>query len=538
MRRFCCSRIACFGLAAIGLCSVAFSASPLVLHEAAILAASNGGETDQFGVAVDIDGDTAVVGAPLENSGSGVVYVYERDEGGAGNWGLIATLSDASGSGIFGRAVAIDGDIVAVGAPFGNSFAGAAYVFSRNQGGANEWGLVKTLLPDDPLFLIVPQQFGFSVDVSGNRVVVGSPLNLLGIPAGSVYVFSKDLGGADNWGQETRLTTDGTAIPDWFPLTVSITDDPQSGDVYVCVATPGESNGIAHLFERSSVTSQWEEKPVLHPSDVTGQPNNTFGASISLDGGRLAVGADRHDETGVVYIFERGDGASGTWQETTKLLPLDAFGFDRFGFALRLDGDRLAIGAHQEDGSVDNLGVAYVFERDSTGSGDWDQLAKILAVSPAVDDQLGSSVAVSGDTVLLGAPADAIFGGDDEGFALIFEVSGATVGFESKVGALALLEDAANETIDLATAFSGLGDPDPTYSILLSSSFTNLTGLGQDLFAANLDNGRNELVLDFTADAYGFGNVVVLAETSTSELFQASFLFELLSVNDEPTADF
>ena len=124
------------------------SAEAALLSEVKKLLASDGASGDQFGRSVAINGGTAVVGANREDAGgsnAGAAYIFQRDEGGVGNWGEVAKLlaSDAQASDEFGFSVAVSGDTAVVGASdedAGGGDAGAAYVFQRDEGGADNWG--------------------------------------------------------------------------------------------------------------------------------------------------------------------------------------------------------------------------------------------------------------------------------------------------------------------------------------------------------------------------------------------------------------
>ena len=164
-------------------------AEAALLTEVRELLAPHGQADDRFGGDVAVSGDTAVVGASREDGGgsdAGAAYVFRRDQGGAGIWGEVTklTASDAQAGDFFGNSVAISGDTVVVGAyeegtgtvgafeeGAGGISAGAAYVFQRDQGGADNWGEVKKLAASDTQAF---DQFGISVAVSGDTAVVGA----------------------------------------------------------------------------------------------------------------------------------------------------------------------------------------------------------------------------------------------------------------------------------------------------------------------------------------------------------------------------
>ncbi len=157
------------------------------LHEIRKLLASDAQAYDYFGRSVAVSGDTAIVGAHEEDAGgnrAGAAYVFQRNQGGADNWGQVTklTASDPQVDGYFGGSVTISGDTVIVGstgAKAGGIRTGAAYVFQRNEGGIDKWGEVKKLTASDAQ---AGDNFGLSVAVSGDTIIVGA--------AGAGYISS------------------------------------------------------------------------------------------------------------------------------------------------------------------------------------------------------------------------------------------------------------------------------------------------------------------------------------------------------------
>ena len=214
-------------------------------NEVKKITASDAQVADDFGVSVAVSGDTAVVGANLEDAAgtdAGAAYVFQRNEGGAGSWGELKklTASDAEAYDYFGYSVAVSGDTAVVGAwveDSGGSFAGAAYVFQRNEGGVDNWGEVKKLTASDAE---ASDQFGASVAVNGDTAVVGAiGEGAGGIFAGAAYVFQRDDGGADNWGEVKKLTASNAEAADFFGASVAV-----SGDTAV-VGAFGEDAGAS-----------------------------------------------------------------------------------------------------------------------------------------------------------------------------------------------------------------------------------------------------------------------------------------------------
>jgi len=169
-----------------------------------LLTSDAGAPEDHYGWAVSVSGDVAVAGAQDANIGNnadqGAAYVFERNQGGNDNWGLVKKLIASDGAALddFGYSVSVSGDIIVVGAPVDdigiNGNQGSAYVFERNRGGPNNWGQVKKLTASDGA---AGDQFGFSVGVSADVIVVGAVVD--DNVRGSAYVFERNRGGANNW---------------------------------------------------------------------------------------------------------------------------------------------------------------------------------------------------------------------------------------------------------------------------------------------------------------------------------------------------
>jgi len=141
-------------------------------------------DADTFGYSLSIDGDIAVVGAPDTDVVRGVGVVFVRNEGGFDNWGEVARLvaHDAFPFDQLGRSVSIHGDLAVAGAIGDDDDTGAAYLFERNHGGPNVWGELIKLTASDAA---PGQWFGEAVAVNGDTVVVGAPQ----AGTGSGYVF-------------------------------------------------------------------------------------------------------------------------------------------------------------------------------------------------------------------------------------------------------------------------------------------------------------------------------------------------------------
>ena len=193
-------------------------------------------------------------------------------------------------------------------------------------------------------------------------------------------------------------------------------DGTDSGSAYVFIEPPGGCCGWAGSFTESAK---------LTASD--GTADDRFGDAVAVSGGTVVVGAPRDDDDGTdsgsVYVFvEPAGGWTGPLNETAKLTASDGAAGDRFGgnFSVAVSGDTVVVGASRDDDDGTNSGSAYVFVEPASGwAGDLTEVAKLTASDGAEFDAFGISVAVSGDTVVVGAPSDDDKG-DGSGSAYVF----------------------------------------------------------------------------------------------------------------------
>ncbi|MGD8795018.1 MAG: FG-GAP repeat protein, partial [Anaerolineae bacterium] len=369
----------------------------------------------RFGIAVAISGDTAVVGADGEDGGGddmGAAYVLERNQDGADSWGQVKKLFgwDSTNYDWFGISVAISGDTVVVGA-YGKdgtgNMSGAAYVFERNKGqSADYWGQIAKLTASDAGD---GDRFGYSVAISDDTIVVGAPWEQgsAGYDRGSAYLFTRNEGGADNWGQAKKLLASDEQNYAYFGYSVAISGDTVVVGAYRDGASDSE-RGAAYVFERNEggTAENWGEVTKLTASDSAS--DERFGNAVAISGDTIVIGAYwedgwMSDDRGAAYVFERNDGGADNWGEVKKLLASDTWAGDEFGQSVAISGDTIVVGAHLEDGADYERGAAYVYERNVGGGDNWGQVAKLTASDAENNDNFGNSVSISGDTVVVGA---------------------------------------------------------------------------------------------------------------------------------------
>ena len=375
-----------------------------------------GQEFGDFGRSVAVSGDTAVVGAPrdaLDDFINGSVYVFVRS---AGVWALQQTLTPPPTEDDidFGYSVSISGDTVVIGAPFEDTAAGheagAAHVFVRS---GTTWTPQQTLTAPDGS---IQDFFGTSVAVSGDTIVVGAfGHGTVWAGDGAAYVFVRT---GTTWTEQQELTASDPAPGDSLGISVSIDADTAvigaNGD-----DTVGADAGSAYVFVRSG--SSWSEQQKLVAPD--GAAGDGFGVGVSISEDTAVVGAATADtpagaDAGAAYVFTR---SGATWTDQQKLVAPDAAAGDQLGDSVSVSGDTAVVGAPTSDMHAADAGSAYVFVRSGAV---WSEQQEFAADEGAGGDELGRAVSVSVDTVLVGGPLSDAPGGADAGRAWAFGRSG------------------------------------------------------------------------------------------------------------------
>ena len=340
-----------------------------VIAQVAYVKASNTDRLDTFGESVSLSGDTLAVGAPAEDSAatgvngnqadnsvfnSGAVYVFVRS---GATWSQQAYIKASSTSSVasFGGAVSVSGNTLAVGA-IGVNPSGVVYVFVRN---GTTWSQQAMLQASNPT---IANQFGNTVALSGDTLAVGSP-------------FESSRATGINGNQNNNLAN---------------------------------SSGAVYVFQRTGQT--WAQQAYVKASNA--EAFDHFGTSLGLSGNTMAVGAtgessgatgvngnqndNSADASGAVYVFQR---TGQTWAQQAYLKPPTRGPQQIFGKSLSLSDNTLATGA-------DGAGLAgdlHVFFRSGTT---WTAQAVLVASNRQEGDLFGMSVAISGDTLVAGAPAE------------------------------------------------------------------------------------------------------------------------------------
>jgi len=369
--------------------------------------------TANFGRALALQGDTMVIGAPLHGAGSAFVYARE-----AGRWVLQATLQVPEGKmgDEFGRAVALHGSTLAIGAPMDDTAgpdSGAVHVFSRE---GTAWKLTARLKPTTPA---ERAGFGRAVAIHNDTVVVGARLeDESGVSdAGAAYVFVR---AGMSWQQQARLSSPQPGPRHLFGMDVCVEGDTLivGADGEGALAMPRRyynvlqpSVGAAYVFTRSG--GDWTLQSRLSPAQEGS--GGCFGYSVALAGDTALIGAYRDNnsaaaanpdlearESGAAFVFVR---VGGIWRQQAYLKASNLGAGHRFGFDVVLEGDTAVIGAYAE-----NRGATGEFSPEAGAAfvfqrraSAWAQTAYLKAPAPQPFDHFGIAVGLSAKTLVIGA---------------------------------------------------------------------------------------------------------------------------------------
>lgn len=386
------------------------------------LVASDGRATDRFGTSVDIYldnpgeiGGTAIVGSPRSDAGAfpgtGSAYLFKRQDT---IWTQQEKITALGGEADdeFGTSVSIGNNIILGGAPFARvsgTRQGITYIFSTTPGGS--WSQTQNLGAGDANDL-----FGSSVALSGNTAIIGAPEDTVGTNTqqGSAYIFVFSNGA---WSLQQQVFASDGAANEVFGTSVSISNDTAIVGAPFARVGANFGQGAAYVFVRSGTTWTLQQKL----SSSSGATGDQFGYSVSIDGDLAVAGAPNAlvNLRGAAYVFNR---SGATWSQEAILTASD-FGFmDNLGTSVAISGETVVAGAPKADIDVtSNQGAGYVFVRSGTM---WSEQAKLTGSLASADALSGSSVAISGDTIVIGAPFDDVVANGDLGSAYVFLRSG------------------------------------------------------------------------------------------------------------------
>ncbi|MXY42882.1 MAG: hypothetical protein F4Y50_02280 [Dehalococcoidia bacterium] len=407
--------------------------------DASELTASDGSEYDRFGHSVAVNGDTVVVGAYLadleaDEEDFGAAYVFTKPSDGwedtSDSVKLIAP--DGAEGREFGWSLSLTGDTLVVGAPYSgyNSsyeiyieaweaedktpYLGSVYVYNTTE---TDWTDSPSPVKITAHSGVLWTRFGWSVSVSGDALAVGEPYRRQDVEDGgysyrdgAAYVFTRPSGGWDSTAEHRELPKPDIMPYDEYGWSVYV-----SGEMVIAGA-PGDSNengndaGSAYLFMMPD--DGWASETSLS-DPVTlkahdGPAGDRFGQSVAVDGEALVIGVpgDHERVSGEAYLFAR---RNNEWDYRRIVLDVpDANPGGRLGTSVSVSRDTIVVGAPGTENGNDP-GAAYVFMRPEDGWGDQymiSRVAKLTAPDATSDARHGYSVATDGDTIVVGSPGE------------------------------------------------------------------------------------------------------------------------------------
>jgi FG-GAP repeat len=385
------------------------------------MVAKRGASGEEFGESVAISGKTIVVGTPnyvvaSTNREQGAAYVFTMPPSGWANAVQTAVLRASEGQAeeLFGHSVAVSGNTIVVGAPFRevgkHTGQGAAYVFVKPRSGwTNAIQTAKLTAARG-----APHEFfGEAVAVSGNTVISGAPGRKVGRNAmqGAVDVFTRPASGwAGSLTPKLRLTASDGEAHDAFGIAVAISGDTivAGADLHAVGKSAGQ--GAAYVFVKP--VSGWKTAAqTAELTDEKGEAGELLGHSVAISGRTIVAGAPyrtvgKNPVQGTVDVFTRpAAGWAGTLTHASGLTVAEGSAHEALGRTLAIWGTAVVAGADfREVGKNAEQGAAYVFLRPSSGWANATQTDELVASNGAAGDDFGRSVAITGNTVVVGAP--------------------------------------------------------------------------------------------------------------------------------------
>jgi uncharacterized protein (DUF1800 family) len=310
---------------------------------------------------------------------------------------------------------------------------------------------------------VVSDEFGYSVSITstGDRVIIGARYEDTGASnTGSVYIYSRS---GTTWTLEQEINNPSPVATDFFGYSVSISSTGDRGIIGARYEDTGaDAAGSVYIYSRSGTTWTLEQE-INNPSPVSG---DNFGILVSMDatGDRVIIGAHNEDtgatDTGSAYIYSR---SGTTWtleQEINNPSPVSG---DYFGYSVSINatGDRVIIGAYFEDTGATNAGSAYIYSRSDTT---WTLEQEINNPSPVDYDNFGFSVAIdsTGDRVIIGAYYEST-GATGAGSAYIYSRSGTVWTLEQEINNPSPV---SNDYFGWSVAINSTGD-----RVIISASY-------------------------------------------------------------------
>jgi FG-GAP repeat len=327
-----------------------------------ILVAPDGISGDLFGRSVAISGEYVIVGAYNKDVGAnakqGRAYIFKR----SGNtWNLEANITgnDGATEDNFGFAVSISNDyavVSSVGKDVGSNIdQGKIYIYKRS---GSTWTLHNFFTASDGAG---GDRFGISLAMSNYYFMVGANQKDIGsnIDQGKAYVYKRT---GTTWAQQYAIVSSDGAANDFFGSSVSITEDYAIVGAYAKNVGSNSNQGKVYIFKRSG--PYWIEQVGIVANDANS--SDYFGGAVSINGDYAVVGAygkavDNNFNQGKVYIFNR---VGLLWIQQAGISSSDGSASNQFGNAVSISGNHIIVGAPFKNvGNNANQGKVYFIEK-------------------------------------------------------------------------------------------------------------------------------------------------------------------------------
>lgn len=419
---------------------------------------------DQFGQALAVDQHhhhhhRLLIGAwhdATQGVGSGSAYVLDWDET-RRQWVETAQLlpSDGTTGDAFGVAVALYGDTAVIGAylddtNLGGTDAGSVYVFEFKQPQEEQepvgWIETTKLVASDG---DVEHQFGTAVAMNAETIVVGA-IRAGALGGGKAYVFERQQQQENEWIETAQLVPNDSAAGDFFGVALRLRriDQQEAAPVVVVVGAhlasteQGAFTGAAYVFQRHALTAAadadahdetpqaWRQTAKLVGSDTAF--HDSFGFALDVFGNTIVVGAFSKTlgedlvQVGSAYVFSWRE-STEEWEETAILAPprdIAQASYDNFGVSVAAYNHSIVVGMqrsnHQDaDGRA---GMAFLFQWDSRQER-WVDTKRVMNTNVTGEDRFGAAVSLYDNTLLVGAFLDRTINGEASGSVLVFDLS-------------------------------------------------------------------------------------------------------------------
>jgi hypothetical protein len=392
------------------------------------LTASNGGIGDWFGGynQVSISNNRIVVGADGYDSRKGAVYLFgdSRNPQSGRSYSQLAFLTaiDGESGDWFGNSVAMDGDMIVVGAIYAANSTGAAYVYQIITDENNNFVSISQLAKLTPSNGVSNDEFGSSVAIRGKYILVGAERVDKNdfVAVGSAYLFgnlSNDPNSPE-WTELQQFQPNDLTEYDHFGYSVAMDENIAVIGTYDLDANAAYVFAPVDSSSSSSLSTSW-----TLTAKLTGSTNSYFGYSVAVTGNWIVVGAPHDDSNtngsnaGAVFVFTKTS-SSSTWTQMTQLLASDGAADDWFGRSVSIskDASTIVVGAYYVNfnSNITDSGAAYMFRNinstttttTTTSTVEWTQMGKFVAADRNTNDNLGSSIAMENNIVVVGAWGD------------------------------------------------------------------------------------------------------------------------------------